>query len=139
MPERKRRLVAYLRVSTIEQKAHGFGLDVQRRAIREAARALDARVVQWCSDEGLSGALPAVDRPGLTEALDMIAAAEEEGLIVMVGCMVSSSLAMAPAFVAAQRAQYADIDGPLLLARDRLPGLMFSGSIVHPPYPDLWG
>ncbi|MCM5555610.1 N-acetyl-D-Glu racemase DgcA [Pleomorphomonas sp. NRK KF1] len=76
---------------------------------------------------------------GLTEALDMIAAAEEEGLIVMVGCMVSSSLAMAPAFVAAQRAQYADIDGPLLLARDRVPGLMFSGSIVHPPYPDLWG
>ena len=65
----------------------------------------------------------------------MIAAAEEEGLIVMVGCMVSSSLAMAPAFVAAQRAQYADIDGPLLLARDRLPGLMFSGSIVHPPLP----
>ena len=76
---------------------------------------------------------------GLTEALEMIAAAEEEGLIVMVGCIVSSSLAMAPAFVAAQRAQYADIDGPLLLARDRLPGLMFSGSIVHPPYPDLWG
>lgn len=76
---------------------------------------------------------------GLTEALDMIAAAEEEGLIVMVGCMVSSSLAMAPAFVAAQKARFADIDGPLLLARDRAPGLMFSGSIVHPPYPDLWG
>jgi len=76
---------------------------------------------------------------GLTEALEMIAAAEEEGLIVMVGCMVSSSLAMAPAFVAAQSAQFADIDGPLLLARDRTPGLMFSGSIVHPPYPDLWG
>lgn len=76
---------------------------------------------------------------GLTEALDMIAAAEEEGLIVMVGCMVSSSLAMAPAFLAAQTAQFADIDGPLLLARDRVPGLMYSGSIVHPPYPDLWG
>ncbi len=76
---------------------------------------------------------------GLTEALEMIAAAEEEGLIVMVGCMVSSSLAMAPAFVAAQKARFADIDGPLLLARDRAPGLMFSGSIVHPPYPDLWG
>ncbi len=47
MPERKRRLVAYLRVSTIEQKAYGFGLDVQRKAIRDAARALDARVVVW--------------------------------------------------------------------------------------------
>lgn len=82
MPERKRRLVAYLRVSTIEQKAHGFGLDVQRRAIRDAARALDARVVEWCSDEGLSGALPAVDRPGLTEALDMIDNGEADGLIV---------------------------------------------------------
>lgn len=82
MTSRKRRLVAYLRVSTIEQKAHGFGLDVQRRAIRDAARALDARVVQWCSDEGLSGALPAEKRPGLESALSAIDNGAAEGLIV---------------------------------------------------------
>lgn len=83
MPASKqRRLVAYLRVSTIEQQAHGFGLDVQRRAIRDAARALDARIVGWCSDEGLSGALPAEDRPGLECALDKIDNGEADGLIV---------------------------------------------------------
>lgn len=82
MPERKRRLVAYLRVSTIEQKAHGFGLEVQRRAIRDAARALDARVVKWCSDEGLSGALPAEKRPGLECALSAINNGEGDALIV---------------------------------------------------------
>lgn len=82
MPVRKRRLFAYLRVSTIEQKAHGFGLDDQRRAIRAAARALDARVVAWFSDEGLSGALPAEERPELAAALDMIDNGEADGLIV---------------------------------------------------------
>jgi DNA invertase Pin-like site-specific DNA recombinase len=82
MPERKRRLVAYLRVSTIEQKAHGFGLEVQRRAIRDAARALDARVVDWFTDGGLSGALPAEERPGLSAALDRIDLNGVDGLIV---------------------------------------------------------
>lgn len=82
MPERKPRLVAYLRVSTIEAKVHGFGLDDQRHAIRAAARALDARVIEWCSDEGLSGALPAEQRPGLAAALDMIDNGEADGLIV---------------------------------------------------------
>lgn len=82
MTNRKNRLVAYLRVSTIEQAAHGFGLAVQRKAIREAAKTLDARVVGWHADEGLSGALPAVDRPGLTEALDMIDNGDADGLIV---------------------------------------------------------
>ena len=76
---------------------------------------------------------------GLTEALDMIAAAEEEGLIVMVGCMVATSLAMAPAMIIAQGAEVADLDGPLLLARDREPGLVFDGSLIFPPTPQLWG
>ncbi|MGH3725013.1 MAG: recombinase family protein [Mycobacterium sp.] len=82
MSQRKRRLVGYLRVSTIEQKAHGFGLDVQRKAIRDAAKALDARVVQWCTDEGLSGALPAEKRPGLECALSAIDEGIADGLIV---------------------------------------------------------
>lgn len=76
---------------------------------------------------------------GLTEALEMIAAAEEEGLIVMVGCMVATSLAMAPAIIAAQRARFADVDGPLLLAHDRMPGLMYAGSTAHPACRELWG
>jgi L-alanine-DL-glutamate epimerase-like enolase superfamily enzyme len=57
----------------------------------------------------------------------------------MIGCMVGSSLAMAPALVLAPRARFVDLDGPLLLAKDREPGLVYEGSIVHPPQPALWG
>jgi len=78
----RRKLVAYLRVSTIEQAAHGFGLDAQRAAIQSAAKALDARVVAWCTDEGLSGALGVEKRPGLADALRMIDDAKADGLIV---------------------------------------------------------
>jgi hypothetical protein len=53
--------------------------------------------------------------------------------------MVGTSLAMAPAMVLAPRARFVDLDGPLLLARDREPGLVYEGSIVHPPSPALWG
>lgn len=76
---------------------------------------------------------------GLTEALTMVAEAERLGLTVMVGCMLATSLAMAPALIAAQRAAFVDLDGPLLLAKDRVPGLVYEGSIVHPPTPDVWG
>lgn len=76
------KLVAYLRVSTIEQAAHGFGLDVQRTAIRKAAKTLGARIVAWTSDEGKSGALGAEDRPGLAEALELIDSGRADGLIV---------------------------------------------------------
>ncbi|QXM25411.1 dipeptide epimerase [Elioraea tepida] len=76
---------------------------------------------------------------GLTEALRLRAAAEAAGLRVMVGCMLASSLAMAPAHLVAQGAAFVDIDGPLLLARDRSPGLRYERSLVHPPEPGLWG
>jgi DNA invertase Pin-like site-specific DNA recombinase len=76
------KLVAYLRVSTIEQAAHGFGLDVQRSAIRKAAKVLDARIVAWTADEGKSGALGVEARPGLAEALEMIDNGRADGLIV---------------------------------------------------------
>lgn len=82
MGQRKRRLAGYLRVSTIEQSAHGFGLDVQREAITRAAKALDARVVEWFDDEGKSGALGIEDRPGLAEALALIDNGFADGLIV---------------------------------------------------------
>jgi L-alanine-DL-glutamate epimerase-like enolase superfamily enzyme len=57
----------------------------------------------------------------------------------MVGCMVATSLAMAPALILAQDADWVDLDGPLLLARDRQPGLVYEGALVFPPRPDLWG
>jgi L-Ala-D/L-Glu epimerase / N-acetyl-D-glutamate racemase len=76
---------------------------------------------------------------GLTEALALADAAEARGFSLMIGCMVGTSLAMAPAMVLAPRARFVDLDGPLLLARDREPGLRYEGSIVYPPEPALWG
>ncbi len=76
---------------------------------------------------------------GLTEALALKAKAESMGFGIMVGCMVGSSLAMAPAILVAQGAKIVDLDGPLLLKEDRKPGLDFSGGMIHPPKPDLWG
>ena len=76
---------------------------------------------------------------GLTEALAMADEAQRLGLDIMVGCMVATSLAMAPAMLVAQRAKYVDLDGPLLLARDRVPGLKFDGSTIYPPQSALWG
>lgn len=76
---------------------------------------------------------------GLTEALRLRDAARAAGLRVMVGCMLGSSLAMAPALLVAQGAEWVDLDGPLLLARDRDPGLAYSGSSVAPSSPTLWG
>ena len=76
---------------------------------------------------------------GLTEALRLKAAAEAAGFAVMVGCMVSTSLAMAPALLVAQGARLVDLDGPLLLAADRSPGLRYDGAWVHPAGPALWG
>jgi L-alanine-DL-glutamate epimerase-like enolase superfamily enzyme len=60
-------------------------------------------------------------------------------LDVMAGCMVATSLAMAPAVLLAQGARYVDLDGPLLLARDRDDGLRYEGSLIHPPEAVLWG
>lgn len=76
---------------------------------------------------------------GLTEALALADAAEKKGFALMIGCMVGTSLAMAPALVLAPRARFVDLDGPLLLAKDREPGLVYEGSVVYPPEPALWG
>ena len=76
---------------------------------------------------------------GLTEALTLRGAARAHGLKIMVGCMVGTSLGMAPAVLLAQGADFVDLDGPLLLARDREPGLRYEGSSVHPPEAALWG
>ena len=76
---------------------------------------------------------------GLTEALALRQQALAEGYRVMVGCMVGSSLAMAPATLLAQGAMVTDLDGPLLLAEDRAEPLLFDDAGVHPPEAALWG
>jgi L-alanine-DL-glutamate epimerase-like enolase superfamily enzyme len=76
---------------------------------------------------------------GLTEALRLRAAARAAGFRVMVGCMMGTSLAMAPGVLVAQGVAFVDLDGPLWMARDRDPPLRFDGSLVHPADPALWG
>ncbi|MEM9349176.1 MAG: N-acetyl-D-Glu racemase DgcA [Pseudomonadota bacterium] len=76
---------------------------------------------------------------GLTEALALKAAAEVAGYGIMVGCMVGSSLAMAPAVLLAQGAAVVDLDGPLLLAEDRASALRYDEAGIHPSEPALWG
>ncbi|SHO67094.1 L-alanine-DL-glutamate epimerase [Pseudoxanthobacter soli DSM 19599] len=112
-----------------------------------------ARPVPVCADESLhvagqvaalAGRYDAVNikldkTGGLTEALLAAAEARRLGLDIMAGCMVGTSLAMAPALLLAQHATFVDLDGPLLLARDREPGLVYDGSTVSPPEPALWG
>jgi L-alanine-DL-glutamate epimerase-like enolase superfamily enzyme len=76
---------------------------------------------------------------GLTEALAMAKAARDEGFKIMVGCMLATSLGMAPAFLVAQLADYVDLDGPLLLARDRVPAISYEKGLMQPPPRELWG
>jgi len=120
---------------------------------RDEALGAMARPLPVCADESCHdrASLPALrgrydmvnvklDKTGgLTEALALRDAARAEGFGVMVGCMVGSSLAMAPALLAAQGAEVVDLDGPLLLARDRSPALGYDQGRAHPPAPELWG
>jgi L-alanine-DL-glutamate epimerase-like enolase superfamily enzyme len=76
---------------------------------------------------------------GLTEALNLARHAQAEDMKMMIGCMVGTSLAMAPAMLLAPFAEYVDLDGPLLLKEDRPGGLVFDNGYVHPPAPELWG
>ena len=119
----------------------------------DAALAELERVLPVCADEschdraslpGLAGKYDMVNikldkTGGLTEALALRAAAREAGFRVMVGCMLGSSLAMAPAVLVAQGAEVVDLDGPLLLAEDRDPPLAFADAMIHPADPRLWG
>ena len=76
---------------------------------------------------------------GLTAALALATTGRERGFSLMVGCMIGSSLAMAPAMLVAQQASLVDLDAPLLLAADRNQGLRYDGSLVYPPDARLWG
>jgi L-Ala-D/L-Glu epimerase len=76
---------------------------------------------------------------GLTEALNYVQKAQDLNLKIMVGCMVATSLSMAPAMMLSSFATYIDLDGPLLLAKDRHPGLIYHEAFISPPTPHLWG
>ena len=76
---------------------------------------------------------------GLTEALACAAAAKADGRKIMVGCMVATSLSMAPAMILAQHVDLVDLDGPLWLAEDRANGLRYDGATIYPPKAELWG
>jgi len=76
---------------------------------------------------------------GLTEAIELVKDAKKQGFEIMVGCMIGTSLAMAPALLLAQMARWVDLDGPLLLERDRDAALHFQDSLVFPPSSALWG
>ena len=76
---------------------------------------------------------------GLTAALALAGEAKRRGLRIMVGGEVGTSLGVAPALLVAQQAEIVDLDGPLLLASDRFPGLRYDGSTIHPPDPNFWG
>ncbi len=120
---------------------------------RDGLLATIPRPVPVCADESvhktedlaqLAGLYDAVNikldkTGGLTEALRMRDAARALNLKIMVGCMVGTSLGMAPAVLLAQGAEFVDLDGPLLLAKDREPGLRYEASLVFPPLPALWG
>ncbi|PKP68954.1 MAG: dipeptide epimerase [Alphaproteobacteria bacterium HGW-Alphaproteobacteria-4] len=116
--------------------------------LAEIARPLPVCADESCHDRatlaGLKGKYDIVNikldkTGGLTEALALRDAARAAGFGVMVGSMVGTSLAMAPAVLVAQGALYTDLDGPLLLAEDRANPLHYAAGMVHPPEAELWG
>jgi L-alanine-DL-glutamate epimerase-like enolase superfamily enzyme len=131
-------------VTLVEQPLPEGGDEVLARIKRTIPVCADESVHDRASLDALAGKYDAINvkldkAGGLTEALALAGAAEQRGLAVMVGCMVATSLAMAPAMLVAQRARVVDLDGPLLLAKDRPEGLRYDGSLVYPPEPALWG
>src|SRR5262249_21465677 len=131
-------------VTLVEQPLPAANDDALARIARPLAICADESVHARASLSALVGKYDAVNikldkTGGLTEALVRAREAEQFGFTVMVGCMVAPSLALAPAMLVAQHARVVDLDGALLLARDRPDGLRYDGSRVHPPTPALWG
>ncbi|MBI1386711.1 MAG: dipeptide epimerase [Rhizobiales bacterium] len=136
--------------------AHDLGLELIEQPLpagEDQALADIEHKVPICADESfhtiadvavLAGRYDAINikldkTGGLTAALGIASEARAHGMKVMVGCMLATSLAMAPALLLAQEADWVDLDGPLLLARDRVPGLVYEGALVRPAPPGLWG
>ncbi len=134
----------------------GCGVELVEQPLpagRDGALAGIDSPVPLCADESVHEAadLPALapaydavniklDKSGgLSAALELLHAAQDKGLDVMIGCMLASSLAMAPAFLLAACARWVDLDGPLLLAEDSTPPLREENGRLTPPQPALWG
>jgi L-alanine-DL-glutamate epimerase-like enolase superfamily enzyme len=118
--------------------------DALARIIRPIPVCADESVHDRNSLAKLAGKYDAVNikldkTGGLTEALAMAKEARKAGFAIMAGCMVGTSLGMAPAVLLAQGARFVDLDGPLLLAKDRENGLRYEDSLVYPAPPALWG
>jgi L-Ala-D/L-Glu epimerase len=131
-------------VTLVEQPLPAGKDEALARIKRPIAVCADESVHDRASLAGLRGRYDAVNikldkTGGLTEALVMADAAQALGFEIMIGCMVATSLAMAPAMLLAPQARFVDLDGPLLLARDRPGGLRYDGSLVYPPEAALWG
>jgi L-alanine-DL-glutamate epimerase-like enolase superfamily enzyme len=135
---------AELGVTLVEQPLPAGQDEALARIRRPLAVCADESVHDRASLDGLRERYDAVNikldkTGGLTEALAMADAAQSLGFEIMVGCMVATSLSMAPAMLLTQQARFVDLDGPLLLARDRDDGLRYDGSTVYPPEAALWG
>src|SRR5262245_19909267 len=131
-------------VTLVEQPLPADSDDALSRIARPLPVCADESVHARASLPGLVGKYDAVNikldkTGGLTEALATVKEAERLGFALMAGCMVATSLAIAPAILIAQRARVVDLDGALLLARDRPDGLRYEDSLVHPATPALWG
>jgi L-alanine-DL-glutamate epimerase-like enolase superfamily enzyme len=142
--------------ANLAAKVKGLGVELIEQPFPQSADAALAglvRPVTTCADESchdraslahIAGRYDAINikldkTGGLTEALALKEAARAAGYRLMVGCMLGTSLAMAPALLVAQDAAFVDLDSPLLLARDRAPGLVYTGSQVAPAESTLWG
>jgi L-alanine-DL-glutamate epimerase-like enolase superfamily enzyme len=128
----------------VEQPLPAGNDDALARIRKPLAVCADESVHDRASLNGLRERYDAVNikldkTGGLTEALAMADAARAQGFEIMIGCMVATSLAMAPAMLLTQVARFVDLDGPLLLARDRDEGLRYEGSLAYPPDAALWG
>jgi L-Ala-D/L-Glu epimerase len=131
-------------VTLVEQPLPAGRDEALSRIRRPVAVCADESVHDRASLNALRGRYDAVNikldkTGGLTEALAMADAAHALGFEIMIGCMVATSLAMAPAMLLAPQARFVDLDGPLLLKHDRDDGLRYDDSLVYPPEAALWG
>ena len=131
-------------VELVEQPLPASGDEALRSIKRPILVCADESAHGPESLEGLTGKYDAINikldkTGGLTPALALAKAAQAQNFKIMVGCMLATSLAMAPAFFLAPFADYIDLDGPLILVRDREPAITYAGSLMQPPPPALWG
>jgi L-alanine-DL-glutamate epimerase-like enolase superfamily enzyme len=142
--EENLRACAEANVSLVEQPLPADDDEILRNIERRVPICADESFHDRTSFAKVEGKYDAVNikldkTGGLTEALLVAAEAKQRGLQIMIGCMVSTSLAMAPVLLLANGAQFVDLDGPLLLTKDREHGLRYEDSTVFPPEPLLWG